>query len=722
MLVHFFVHFFHRGVYPLFAIVDSPMNTKLICASLFLFSPLLAEEILPPPAQEFEVNLKNPTFSNGVITTEEGGTVSAPNMKIQARKITYTNRIENGIAVQKIEAEGDLLMEYGERAFVGKKLEYNFITKTGSIWEAKTYVDVWFLGGERIDLAEDGTFLFYNAYITTCESQGGGWDIHAHSMTITKQHLLSAKNIQLRLGKLPIFWFPRVKANLNFMKDSPIRYKLKWDKGLGPRLSMRYRFFSWEEFKAYIRFDYRLTKGPGLALETDYRPLTQRTIFRTRSYGAYDKSWPDEKTNKRYRFQGLYQYSSPSGKSFVHAIYDKLSDDKMPGDFKSDDFEVNTQQRTRFFASHHEKQFLSSFSLQPKINRFQTINQELPYVTTNIHPFRLGKTGIIWDNFFNAGYLDYNFTGSLSDFVSSTQSARLETRNQVYRPFRLSKFTLTPNVGFVGIYYTDNPARRSVGQALFNYGGTASTYLFKSIGRYEHMLEPYATFTGLSRPSAGINDHFYFSIDDGLAKLKLLRVGLRNRFYNSRTACFLAPLTADIYTYGFFGDRTYNLTFPKTYLDLTWSQPSYALYGGVAWNQEENVLDYSNVRGLFTINADLAFTTEFRHRSKYDWRKVDHQNFILDATQTIPNLLRSPLSDRRNTLLFKLFGRIMPGFTFAVQSHHGWGRKKEPAYSEFKIEFFKMITCSWQLKFAYQYQINDPFQVTASINLVKPKP
>src|ERR1700722_1438470 len=122
------------------------MNRQLLLASLFLFSSLSAEDMLlsdqnkelpagnPLPLQEFEVNLKNPVFSHGVISTDEGGIVTAPGMRIQARKISYTNRIENGVAVQRIEAEGDLMMEYGEHAFVGSKLEYNFATKTGTLW------------------------------------------------------------------------------------------------------------------------------------------------------------------------------------------------------------------------------------------------------------------------------------------------------------------------------------------------------------------------------------------------------------------------------------------------------------------------------------------------------------------------------------------------------------------------------------------------------------
>ncbi|MFI5334023.1 MAG: hypothetical protein ACHQT8_02510 [Chlamydiales bacterium] len=696
------------------------MNKTLLCASLFFFGMLHAEDAAQ--TQQFDVNLQNPVFTQGVITTDEGGIITAPGIRIQAQKISYTNRTENGIAVQKIEAEGDLMMEYGERVFVGKKLEYNFLTKTGTLWDGKTFVDAWFLGGEKFYLSEDGSYTIYNAYITTCETEEGSWDLHAGAVKITKQHLLSAKGIRFRFAKIPVFWLPNFKANLTMFKDPPIRYKIKWDKGLGPRVTMRYRIFSWEKFNAYFRLDYRLKRGLGAAIETDYHTLDKRTVFRTRSYGAHDKSWPDEKTNKRYRFQGLYQSKTHDGKTFVHGVYDKLSDEKMPGDFRSDDFEVNTQKRTRLLISHHRDQLLASLSLQPRINNFQSINQELPYVTANIRSFQLGRTGVIAENYFNGGYLNYIYAHDLARFLSSTRAGRLETKNQIYRPFNLANVTLTPSLGFVGIFYTNNPRHDSIGQTLLTYGGTASTHLSRSYGHFQHMIEPYAVYQGISNPTARLDRHFIFNMEDGFARMNSLRLGVRNNLFSTKASAFLPPITSDLYTYGFFANKTYARLFPKAYLDIGWNRPSYALFGGVAWNQEEKVWDYTNVRGAYTYNENLAFALEFRHRSRFDWRKADHQNFILDVARPIDELLRSPLSDQRNTLLFRLYGRLMPGLTCLIQSNHGWARRKDPRYSEFKVELFKMVTCSWQLKVAYQYTINDPFQVTAALQLIKPKP
>lgn len=666
--------------------------------------------------KEFMVHLKDPIFNHGVIQTDQGGVIEAKDLRIQAQKIEYTNRIENGNPVQKVVAEGDLLVEFADRAFVGKRLEYDLLSRTGTLTDGKTYSGLWFLGGEKIELKEDGSYFIYNAYITTCESQANTWDIHANAVKITKDHLLSAKNVHFRLIKLPIFWLPSFKSNLKLFNDSAIRYKVLWDKGIGPRATMRYRVYSWQNFELFFRLDYRIDRGFGGAIESEYFSDDGKTLFLTKNYGAHDKSVPDETTNKRYRFQGLYQFESKDNKTHIHAQYDKISDDKMPSDFKNEDFEVNTQKITRLYVDHHRDSTFATLRFQPRINRFQSLNQELPLVKAGIRPFKLGPTGIISENYATAGYLDYVYATDLHR-LSSTHAARLETRNQLYRPIPIGPITLTPNIGFIGIYYNNNPSRHAIGQAVGTYGGEANTRFYRTYNQTKHIMEPYLVYQGLTTPKAPLDHHFTFSIDDGYFRLNTLRIGVRNSLFSLKRVSFLPPFYADLYSYAFFADNTFQKVFPKAYLNLGLYRPSFATYAGIAWNFEEHLLDYFNMRAEWTVNQNLAMTAEFRHRSKFDWRKADHENFIVDVARQIRALLHSPLSDGRNTLLAKLFARIMPGLTMQIEAHYGWGRRNEPNYTEAYVEVIKLLTCNWRLKVAYRYLPNDPYQVSFNVLL-----
>ena len=691
--------------------------------------PEIPPEPLPPSGeslinQELTIDLKNPVFAHGVITTEEGGVITGQGIRIQARKIEYINKVENGIRVQKIVAEEDLMLEYANRAFVGTRLEYDFIQKTGTLWNGKTFVDIWFLGGDKIELKEDGTFYISNAFVTTCEDQNNTWEIKANRVKITGDHLLSARNIKFQFFKVPLFWLPAFKSNLKAFTDSPIRYKVVWDKGLGPRLTMRYRFFSWKALDLFFRLDYRLKRGFGGALESEYYSPEKNTTFVTRSYGAYDKTFPDERGPRRYRLQGLYHTQSKDERTQAHLTWDKLSDSRMVGDFRSDDFEINTQKRTLFTVMHQLDSTFFNFRLQPRLNRFQSIDQELPLLSIGVRPLQLGNSGIISSNYVSTGYLDYVYADDLRHqfhlrgLQSSTHSFRMETRNELYRPFSLGHFTLTPNIGVIGIFYSNNPAHHAIGQGMISYGFQGQTRLYRSYKGFRHMTEPYVEFQGLTSPTAHLSHHFYFDIYDGYDQLNQLRLGWRNSFFTYKQSTFLPSITTDIFTYGYFGNRAFAQTFPKSYLNIGWNRPSYAIRGGIAWNNEEHLWDYTNIATDWTINEDIAFGIEFRHRSRFDWRKANHENFIVDVARPISELLHSPLSDGRDTLLARVFVRLAPKWNCMIQSRHGWGRKDEPRYNAGKIDLFHMLTCSWRLRLSYERMPNDN-RFSGDISLVK---
>jgi hypothetical protein len=678
-----------------------------------------------PEEHPIVVDLKNPTFVHGVISTAEGGIITAPGMRIQAQNIEYSNKIENGLRIQKISAEGDLMMEYSNRIFVGSRLEYDFVHRTGTLWEGKTFVDTWFLGGSKIDLKEDGTFYITNAFITTCETQENTWQVKAKNVKITRDQLLSAKNIRFEFFKIPLLWLPGFRSNLKVFEDPPIRYKVIWDKGLGPRLTMRYRIFSWEQLNLFLRLDYRLSRGPGAAFESEYFSTDEKTTFVTRSYGAYDKTFSKQQHGpRRYRLQGLYHTESRDERTTAHLTYDKLGDTQMVGDYRSEDFEINTQRRTHLVVTHHRDNALFNVSVQPRINRFQSIDQELPFVQAVLRPMKLGKSPIISTNAFSAGYLDYVYATDLRNsfkalhLQSSTHALRLQTQNALYCPLRISQVTMTPTVGFQGIFYSNNPGNDTVWQGVLTYGLETKTALMRSYGSWRHTLQPYILYQGLTKPTSGVNNHFYFDIDDGYFQLNQIKLGMRNHFKPSTASCQTPSFFADIYTHAYFGERAFSSVFYKYYLDLGWWIPSLTLKSGIAWNAQTHVWDYTNILGEWTICREAAFAMEFRHRSKYDWRKGDHENFILDVARPISELLDSPLSDGRNTLLSRLFVHLTPKLSFQLQTRNGWGRKKEPSFNTGRFDLFYMLTCSWRVRLSYERMPNDN-RFTSSISLVK---
>ena len=475
---------------------------------------------------------------------------------------------------------------------------------------------------------------------------------------------------------------------------------------------MRYELYSNETFGLYGRLDYRFKYGPGAAIETDYHSLDQRTIFQTKTYGAFDKIVPQESGDKRFRLQGLLTTHSENEKTHFHACYDKLSDDKMPQDFKSDDFELNTQKRTILWVLHQEKNYFGKLNFQPRINNFQSINQQLPLVKVGLRPFTVGSTGIISDNQFSAGYLDYVFLKRVEKVLPSLKSGRFATYNTLYRPIHIGPLNVTPEAGVIGIFYTNTPEHQAQGQGMFTYGGELNTQISRNFPSLKHMIEPYVSYEGLTRPLLNNNRHFIFNLEDGYTTLNQVRFGLAQSFYSFKNPSFLPNFYWDIYTFGFFGKTAFNWKYPKGYTDFVMRKSFLTIKAGIAYNFQERLFDYTNGKADITVSENVAFGVEFFHRSKYDWRKADHHNFILDVVRPIEELVNSPVSDGRNTFLTRVQLRLTPLWTCHFESHQGWGRRNEPNYQEFKLRLTTLVTGRWHLEFGLAY---DPANKWAGI-------
>jgi len=680
---------------------------------------------------EVIVDLRNPTYKNGILYTTEGGVIKNQDIRIQARTIQYIRRNEGGKLVHWIEAEGDLMIQYKGQVYVGSELEYDFVKKTGTVYDGKTFSTIWYVGGDTIQLNSDGSYKVVNAFITTCENQDSSWDFHAGSVDVLKDSLFEAKKVRFRLFQFPAFWLPSFKINLKKFKEPIFRYYANWDKGQGPRVGFRYQLYSWEKLALYGRLEYRWKTGWGGAFETEYLPEHLRTTFVTRSYVGTNRleTAPDKKF--RYRLEGALYNTSENQKTRTTLTWDKYSDVRMPADFKSDDFEVNTAKRTILYVRHQERDVVAFLKVRPRVNPFESIQQDLPTLYASMRPIEIGPTGIISSHFLKASYLDFDYSDQLVKSLPDYQSIRIEIREKLYRPFHLGPLILTPSFGGTGLFYGTSPSHQPKTLGFLSYGVQAHFHGQRTYSHYKHIVEPYLEYTALTRPTTPPDDHYIFSIQDGYNKIQQIQIGFRNLLFSQWNSpkCIVtedeprlkkdASFSADIYANAFFSDPVIPQVVPRGYLWLAWRLPSTQFSFHNCWNFRNHTLDFSNARFKWTINENIAISLEGRYRSRFDWRKANHENFILDVTRSETELLLSPLSDRRITFLTNFFVRLTPFWEMQFQSHHGFYRLTEPPYNEFKVEFSTWISSAWKLKFGISHTQKDAIRFSFGLNLVK---
>ena len=685
---------------------------KRAVRALLCFTSLLA-------AQEVVIELKNPIATKQSIKTLEGGVLETDTLRIQAKEIDYH---KNDADEKIITASGDLFIIYRRKYFLADSISFNLRKQEGVLKNAQGFTEGLFFGGSEIRLNSDGTLDAEEAFFTTSDTLKPEWSVKSTKMHMNERYQVRADKVTLNLDKFPVLWLPSYSMGVNNRfkkKESVLKYRVLWEKGQGPMLLMRWRAWDYDGLKIFLRGEYRIVRGGGGAMELDYQPNNNRQKLQMRNFYAYDSFYNDLNPNKlksRYRLQGIYSGKSTNKMFEMFARWDALSDKNMRADFPTQLFELSTLERTEGYIKAFYDPAYASIYGRPRINSFRGFKQELPTLTVAVKPLSIGNTNIIFENFFRISYLEYSYADNLDHLISNFRSGRLETNQSLYRSFQWGFFHLVPTAGFKGIFYSNNPKHQSIGQAVAEYDLDAFASLEKSYTKLRHTVEPYAKFSGLTKPTAKVGNVYIFSIQDGYNNLSQLKLGMRNSFSSIYDFSPKPKVTADVYAYNFFDTTSFNRAFPKVGFTTVANLPKMSVNTYLGWNIQENDIDFANVKLGCTVNDYFAFTAEVRHRGKYYWRKNDYDSYILDVTRSINSLANSPLSDARTTFRSKWQLQIAPLWTLRVLNHVGW-RPRKPFYHETKLEVQTYISNTWRFRLTYMRTVRTN-QVTVSFNLV----
>lgn len=673
-------------------------------------------------AKGIVVDLRDPEFCEGTLTTEQGGVITGPDMRVQARRLRYTRKVVEGKPVMSVIAEGDLLLEFGHYIFLGDRLEFDFQTHTGVIYAGRTGVEPWFFGGEVVHLLEDGNYYVEGAFLTTSENVCQDWQIRASTALLREQQFLEASDVAFRIFKASLFWLPSFRVDLDSIFDSPIRYSLRWG-GRRTRLGLKYEVFSWRGNKVFFILDYSLRRGIGSGFETHYVSEDEKESLETINYFGRLPSMVHPNDKVRYRMQGVYHNLLFDDSVSLDLTWDKLSDIDMPSDYADRALDIDYAMRTQLHMRKADPRWITNFFVRARVNSFQTVKQEFPTLQGTALPWDLGDTGLIADTQIKGSYLNFQYAKNQPHKHPNFQSARLEYLQRLYRPFALGWATWTPSIGVVSINYSESPQDEARWLAVGQFCSELNTRLVRTGETTKHVLVPYANYTFYTFPTENPNKHYIFDIDDGWYRVNMLRMGLAQNLYSKEEkGCLQRILFADIWANAFFGTPTLPVVIPKIHTQIVYNTTprlQQSLWTG--WDFQRGSLPYINYLIKWTLSEDFAISTEFRHRYSYEWRKVDRTNYILDSYRTSHALRHSVLSDRRNTLLVHAFYRLHPRWALEFEVRKGWERHHERPYLEWEVDLLGTVLSAWNIKLYYCQRVDGPsYGINFSIGIKRP--
>ena len=170
-----------------------------------------------------------------------------------------------------VRASGKVHLKVGDEETYSDELVFNLETKKGIARNGFTYSDPWYFGGSEIFKIEEDKSYVRGATLTTCSLEHPHYYFSVSEVIVRMNQELIAKNIVLRIGGFPLFYFPAIRRDLRKGKIAKIIVKVGTDSYQGPYLSIIQPLVRKRRYDAALLYDRSARRGQGFGFEGKYR-------------------------------------------------------------------------------------------------------------------------------------------------------------------------------------------------------------------------------------------------------------------------------------------------------------------------------------------------------------------------------------------------------------------------------------------------------------------
>ncbi|MYK23689.1 hypothetical protein F4054_15710 [Candidatus Poribacteria bacterium] len=196
-----------------------------------------------------------------------------------------------------LRASGNVHLKVGNEETYSDELIFNLETKKGIARNGFTYSDPWYFGGSEIFKIEENRSYIRGATLTTCSLKHPHYYFSVTEVIVRMNQELIAKNIVLRIGGFPLFYFPAIRRDLRKGKVAKIIVKLGTDSYQGPYLTIIQPIARKRRYDGALLYDRSARRGQGYGFEGKYR------FSDTKFQEIYIPIPPDVTPNQRTKLQ-----------------------------------------------------------------------------------------------------------------------------------------------------------------------------------------------------------------------------------------------------------------------------------------------------------------------------------------------------------------------------------------------------------------------------------
>ena len=168
-------------------------------------------------------------------------------------------------------ASGNVHLKIGDEETYSDELIFNLDNKKGIARNGFTFSDPWYFGGSEIFKIQENRSYIRGASLTTCSLKHPHYYFSVSEVIVHKDREMIAKNIVLRIGGFPLFYFPVIRRDIRKGKIAKIIVKLGTDSYQGPNISIILPVARERRYDGALLYDRSSKRGQGYGFEGKYR-------------------------------------------------------------------------------------------------------------------------------------------------------------------------------------------------------------------------------------------------------------------------------------------------------------------------------------------------------------------------------------------------------------------------------------------------------------------
>ena len=203
-----------------------------------------------------------------------------------------------------VRAAGNVYLKVDDEETYSDELVFNLETKKGIARNGYTFSDPWYFGGSEIFKIEDKKSYIRGGTLTTCSLKHPHYHFSVSEVIVRMNEEMIAKNIVLRIGGIPLFYFPVIRRDLRKGKVAKIIVRVGTDSYQGPNIGIILPLARKRRYDGALIYDRSARRGQGFGLEGKYR--FRDTQFREIHIPIPSDATPAQRTKLEEKAKEIY--------------------------------------------------------------------------------------------------------------------------------------------------------------------------------------------------------------------------------------------------------------------------------------------------------------------------------------------------------------------------------------------------------------------------------